>query len=189
MISQKKLPNILITGTPGTGKTTFAKILEAKINESIQKIGNYKMSHIELSRTIQDNKLYSEIDEENDCTIFDEDMVIDFLEPYIPNGGYIVDFHGSNFFPERYFDFVFVLRTNNTVLYERLKARNYSDKKITNNIDCEIFQICKNEAFESYSEKIIYEFSNNKEEDMNNNINQCFEIFKNHGTFSHLLNN
>jgi adenylate kinase len=38
-------------------------------------------------------------------------------------GGNVVDFHGCDFFPERWFDLVVVLRTDNSVLYSRLKAR------------------------------------------------------------------
>ena len=34
------------------------------------------MNHINVSELIQRNKLYSEKDEERDCTIFDEDAVI-----------------------------------------------------------------------------------------------------------------
>ena len=35
----------------------------------------------------------------------------------------IVDYHGSDWFPERWFDLVIVLTTDNTVLYDRLQAR------------------------------------------------------------------
>jgi hypothetical protein len=38
-------------------------------------------------------------------------------------GGKVVDYHGCDFFPKRWFDIVFVLRTDNTVLYDRLSAR------------------------------------------------------------------
>lgn len=38
-------------------------------------------------------------------------------------GGKIVDYHGCDFFPERWFDIIFVLRTNNTTLYDRLSKR------------------------------------------------------------------
>lgn len=78
------------------------------------------MTHIELSKLITDQKLYSEWDNENNCTIFDEDKVLDYLEQYVPYGGYIIDFHGSDFFPERYFDLVVVLRCENSILYDRL---------------------------------------------------------------------
>jgi adenylate kinase len=35
----------------------------------------------------------------------------------------VVDFHGSEMFPERWFDLVVVLRTDNDVLYDRLEKR------------------------------------------------------------------
>lgn len=38
-------------------------------------------------------------------------------------GGIIVDYHGCDFFPEHWFDAVFVLKTDNTILYDRLQAR------------------------------------------------------------------
>jgi hypothetical protein len=38
-------------------------------------------------------------------------------------GGNIVDYHGCDFFPERWFDRVAVLQTDNSVLYDRLSRR------------------------------------------------------------------
>jgi len=38
-------------------------------------------------------------------------------------GGNIVDYHSCEFFPERWFDVVFVLRTDNSILYKRLQQR------------------------------------------------------------------
>lgn len=38
------------------------------------------MTHVELSKLITDQKLYSEWDYENNCSIFDEDKVLDYLE-------------------------------------------------------------------------------------------------------------
>ena len=49
-------------------------------------------------------------------------------------GGNIVDSHSIDYFPERWFDLVLVLRTNNTVLFDRLTKRGYSQKKVTENI-------------------------------------------------------
>lgn len=48
---------------------------------------------------------------------------MDDMEDMMVEGGKIVDYHGSSFFPERWFDIVFVLRTSNTVLYDRLQKR------------------------------------------------------------------
>lgn len=41
----------------------------------------------------------------------------------VPAGGNVVDYHGCDFFPERYFSLVVVLRTDTSVLWERLQAR------------------------------------------------------------------
>lgn len=41
----------------------------------------------------------------------------------MPNGGHIVDFHSCELFPERWFDLIVVLNTNNTTLYDRLEKR------------------------------------------------------------------
>jgi adenylate kinase len=49
--------------------------------------------------------------------------VIDELEECMGKGNNIVDYHGCDFFPERWFDIVFVLRTDNTILYNRLEER------------------------------------------------------------------
>jgi len=38
-------------------------------------------------------------------------------------GGSIVDHHSCDYFPERWFDLVVVLQTDNTVLYQRLEKR------------------------------------------------------------------
>lgn len=45
-------------------------------------------------------------------------------------GGKIIDYHGCDFFPERWFDVVFVLRTNNTLLYDRLEKRFVSQTRV-----------------------------------------------------------
>lgn len=50
-------------------------------------------------------------------------QLLDELESRMEEGGKIVDYHGCDFFPERWFDVVFVLRTNNTLLYDRLEKR------------------------------------------------------------------
>ena len=50
-------------------------------------------------------------------------QVIDELDDQMKQGGNIVDYHGCDFFPERWFDIVFVLRTDTSKLYSRLEQR------------------------------------------------------------------
>lgn len=96
-------------------------------------------------------------------------------------GGIIVDYHSAELFPERWFDIVFVLRTDNTILYDRLKERGYSGKKLEDNIDCEIFQTILEEARKSYREEIVHELFNNTYDQLTDNVNkicQWLEVWK-----------
>ena len=158
------LPNILVTGTPGVGKTTLCTLLENQLEEAYKIKG---FQYIKLVEWINNKKLYKKWNEEFNVPEFDEDMVCDELEPYMSNqGGIILEFHSCDFFPERWFDLVVLLRCNNTELYDRLQDRGYSEKKITENIECEIFGVLQEEVMSSYKEEIVLELTSEKEEEV-----------------------
>ena len=162
----RKLPNILITGTPGVGKTSFAVLLQEKLKE----LKGLDFTNINIGKLVNDKKLYKKWNNEFNVPEFDDDMVNDELEPYLNEGGVILDFHSSGFLPEDPIDLVVLLRCNNTELYDRLKARGYPDKKITENIDCEIMEVSSEEVRESYKQDRILELRSEKIEDMENNL-------------------
>lgn len=98
-------------------------------------------------------------------------------------GGNIVEYHGCDFFPERWFDAVFVLRTDNTLLYDRLVqrylvnvnnyihfCRGYNQDKLSNNVQCEIFQTILEEARDMYNKDIVFELISNFPEDLEKNV-------------------
>ncbi|CAI0542393.1 unnamed protein product [Linum tenue] len=107
---RRKKPNILITGTPGTGKTTMATALA----DSTQ------LRHINIGDLVREKNLHDGWDEEFECHVINEDLVCDELEDVMDEGGNIVDYHGCDFFPERWFDRVLVLQVENSVLFDRL---------------------------------------------------------------------
>lgn len=156
----RKKPNILITGTPGTGKTTTASALA----EATQ------FRHINIGDLVKEKNLHDGWDDQFDCYIINEDLVCDELEDIMEEGGNIVDYHGCDFFPERWFDQVVVLQTDNSVLYDRLSKRGYSETKISNNMECEIFQVLLEEAKESYPEGIVVALRSDSIDDITNNI-------------------
>jgi broad-specificity NMP kinase len=45
---------------------------------------------------------------------------------------------------------VILLRCNNTTLYDRLKSRGYNEKKIEENLECEILEVTSEEVYNSY---------------------------------------
>lgn len=106
-------------------------------------------------------------------------MVVDYLEFIHEEGGYIIEFHSCSFFPERWFDLVVLLRCDNTPLYDRLKERGYADKKITENIDCEILETMADEVKESYKEEIILEMRNDVPENVEPNLQMIINSLQN----------
>ncbi|KAJ9546104.1 hypothetical protein OSB04_025811 [Centaurea solstitialis] len=153
-------PNILFTGTPGTGKTTTSAAVAEAAN----------LRHINIGELVKDKKLHDGWDDQLECYVINEDLVCDELEEIMEEGGNIVDHHGCDFFPERWFDRVVVLQTENSVLYDRLTKRGYSGAKLTNNIECEIFQVLLEEAKDSYPEDIVVAMKSDSIDDMNRNV-------------------
>jgi adenylate kinase len=97
-------------------------------------------------------------------------QLIDEMEDMVKGGGNLVDYHSCDIFPERWFDAVVVLQTDNGVLYERLTNRGYTGPKLQNNMECEIFQVLLEEARESYPQDIVRALLSNTIEDMSNNV-------------------
>ena len=128
------------------------------------------MEHINVGEFVSANGLHSGRDEEFDCFILDEDKLCDALEDGMSAGGKVLDHHSCDFYPERWFDVVVCLQTDNTVLYDRLAARGYSQKKITENVDCEIMQEVVQDVREFYQDEVTLVLQSDTEEQQQRNI-------------------
>ncbi|KAF7387234.1 hypothetical protein HZH68_012911 [Vespula germanica] len=160
--TNNKEPNILVTGTPGVGKSLMCRMLSEKTG----------LVWLDVSKLAIEHECLEEYDEVYQCPILDEDKLLDIMENVMNEGGKIVDYHGADFFPERWFDIVFVLRTDNTILYDRLVERGYTGKKLEDNIDCEIFQTILEEAKASYRTEIVHELTSNTMDHVVDNVNR-----------------
>mmetsp|Transcript_95320 Transcript_95320/g.132379 ORF Transcript_95320/g.132379 Transcript_95320/m.132379 type:complete len:174 (-) Transcript_95320:104-625(-) len=161
-------PNILVTGTPGVGKTTFCEALA----------GSTLLQHLEVSKMVREKRLYKEWDDELDCSIFDEEMVYDALEPLLEAGGCVIDFHSSAFLDDGLLDLVVVLRADTSTLYDRLERRHYPESKVKQNVEAEIFQTCLDEAREAFEETelAIWELPHDTEEHMQEALERVQEF-------------
>ncbi|XP_015078821.1 adenylate kinase isoenzyme 6 homolog isoform X3 [Solanum pennellii] len=158
--SGRKRPNILITGTPGTGKTTTAAAL-AEVTE---------LRHINVGDFANEENLTNGWDDTFDCYYINEDLVCDALENLMEEGGNIVDHHACDFFPECCFDCVVVLQTNSSVLHERFTKRGYSDHKLATNSECQIFQVLLDKVKENYPDDILVILRSDFLEDITKNV-------------------
>lgn len=64
--SKRQRPNILVTGTPGTGKTTTS----AALAEATQ------LRHVNIGDLVREKGLHDGWDEEFECHVINEDLVL-----------------------------------------------------------------------------------------------------------------
>jgi len=156
---------IIITGTPGTGKSTHAQMLAEETS----------LRHINIGDWVKERHLYENFDQEWQSYTVDEDKLLDELEPEVSQGGVILDWHTCEIFPERWADLVIVLRCDHSLLWERLEKRGYSLKKIEENNEAEIMQVVLEEAMESYPAEIVIELRSEGPNDLEANVRQIVE--------------
>ena len=82
----------------------------------------------------------------------------------------ILEHHSCALFPERWFDLVLVLRTDNTLLFDRLVRRGYSARKVQENVECEIMRVVADEALASFpKEGVVHELQSEAPRDIEDN--------------------
>src|SRR3989344_3598400 len=142
---------IIVTGTPGTGKTTFAKKLCRK----------FRLEYLDANKIINQKKLKERYDCKAKTYVVDEKKLALELIKEIKKSKktLVIDSHLSQFVSPRYVKICFVTKTDIKILNKRLKKRGYDLFKIKENLQSEIFDICLNEALENKHKIIVIETS------------------------------
>ena len=139
---------IVISGTPGTGKTHIAKAL-SKILNGI---------HIELSKFVIERKLYTSYDNERKSYVIDENKVREELSKIInelKDKNIIVDGHYGELTPNP--DIIIILRLHPLELERRLKEKSWDYEKVRENVAAEILGVCLSNAISEHGIDKIYE--------------------------------
>ncbi len=132
---------LIVTGTPGSGKTTFAKKMAKK----------RKYVYISVNSLITKNKLHEKYDNALKTKIVDTKKLSVFLMKRIRSldaKGVVIDSHLSHFLPASFVDTCYVMTCTLSKLKQRLKKRRYSTLKLRDNLEAEAFQTCLIEAQE-----------------------------------------
>ena len=126
---------VAITGTPGVGKSTVSKILAHK----------YRV--IDIHSYAEEHSLFEDYDNEAGSYDVDVEKLNDsIMSEKFEDDVVFLDGHLSHFVD---CDMIVVLRCNPKVLYDRLKARGYDDKKIKENVQAEVLDVILSESVDS----------------------------------------
>jgi adenylate kinase len=140
---------IIITGTPATGKTTLAKQIAKKEHAT----------HLEVNELIKKERLFHTYDRSLKTRLVDIEKIVARLIQIVKEyrkrkETLIIDSHLAHHLPPKYVDQCMVTKCNLNTLKNRLEKRNYSKRKIRENLNAEIFDVCLMEAIENRHRKI-----------------------------------
>ncbi|KAL2904532.1 Adenylate kinase isoenzyme 6-like protein [Bienertia sinuspersici] len=113
-----------------------------------------QLCHVNIGELVKEKNLHDGWDAELDCHIINEDLVCDELEDMMEEGGVIVEYHGCDF----------------SLSVGLIVLSGYAGSKLTNNIECEIFQVLFERLKIVYREDIVVAMKNDSIDDINKNV-------------------
>jgi adenylate kinase len=138
---------VIITGTPGTGKTTISKIVAKILNAPL----------IALNELIIEKHLYNGHDDKKGYKIVDMEslsgeinLILNSIDKQLIIEGHLA----HDFGVDEQVQSVIVLRARPSVLRKRLNKREWSDSKIQENVEAEALDLCTFEAVEIHGDKV-----------------------------------
>jgi len=140
---------IVITGTPGTGKTTISEIISRELGFKLIKIADF----------VKNNNLILGYDKEFNSYIVDIKATRKKLEMLVsnPKDFFIIEGHLLDVIPEKNVKICIVLRLDPRILKKRLSERGYPENKIKNNIESEILDVLLVEAIQKFGKEKVFE--------------------------------
>jgi len=138
---------IIVTGTPGTGKTVFSRMLAKQLQAHYFSLGFYIIQH----------GIYVSVDRKRESKIVDVLRARRMMRALISKNSFlIVDTHmPEGIVPKDATRMVFVLRCNPQLLERRLRRRRWKVEKVKENVMAEIVDSCLIAAQKYYGKKKV----------------------------------
>jgi adenylate kinase len=145
----KKKRVIVITGTPGTGKSSVAELVADRIGG--------KLLSLNLVAA-ESGALYAK-DTIRDSKIVRTGALRKALNKILgeAEGEVVVEGHFGELVPKAHVKIAIVLRSNPFVLRERLSKRGYPAEKVNENVEAELLDACLIAAVEAFGEDTVRE--------------------------------
>lgn len=155
----RKARVIIVTGTPSTGKTTLAKQIEKQ----------YRLTRLDVNAIIKQHHLREGYDQKNKCWIVDEKRFTQILEKIVREKRknkqkIVIDSHLSHCLNPQLVDLCLVTRCDLDELYQRLKKKAYPKNKIEENMECEIMEVCLQEAYDKKHTLVVVDTTKKRKE-------------------------
>jgi adenylate kinase len=156
---------IVITGTPGVGKTVVSKLLASKLDAL----------HINLGELVKQKKLWSAVNETRQTLIADmpklskhvQKIIASCKQDIVLDGHYAVDV-----VPPSQIEKAFVLRREPDELRQSMLKRGFKDRKLKENLAAEVLDVCLYNAVKACGVEKVCEIdvTGKKTEDVANEI-------------------
>ncbi|KRZ07243.1 Adenylate kinase isoenzyme 6 -like protein [Trichinella zimbabwensis] len=166
---ERKLPNVMVVGTPATGKTTIISKVAELCDMALMQLSEIAIKH---GFTLDYDSTYS-------CDVLDESRLLEHIKPQVLRGGNVIEYHGCDMFTSGTIDAVVILHTDTELLYDRLLARQYSEHKIRSNMECEIFRAIDDEVDQGFDDRtVVLHLLNNYPEDIDRNVGKIVSLIE-----------
>ncbi len=140
---------IVISGTPGTGKTLVAKELSKLLNAK----------YVNLSELVISEGLYDEYDRDRDSYVINEDLLRDYLRRLVmgTDGYVVIDSHYGELIDDDLLSKLIVLRLHPKELLRRLLGKGWALSKVAENVEAEIVGVCTYNALNEHPKDKVCE--------------------------------
>jgi len=142
---------IIVTGTPGVGKTVLARLLAKQTGSRF----------LNLGELVKKERLYGRFDRLRQSYVIDESRLrkalIDFFAAY-GEGGLVIETNWvGKFMPKKRGMIAIVVRLDPVVLASRLRGRRWPKRKIWENVEAELIDLSLYESLKCLGARRVYE--------------------------------